>query len=97
MSTGNSIRYPAQLKPTTAESFSLPNGEKVLVPKATPTFRRWDGVAPLDTYGNKADLDCEGSSAFAELSILRTLENVGWEGVWVDTYRKQISSRILER
>ncbi|HEY0997883.1 MAG TPA: hypothetical protein VGD77_17970 [Gemmatimonadaceae bacterium] len=59
------------------------------VPKATPTFRPWNGVLPGDTYGGKAVLDVEGEPAFAELVILKLLERAGWSGVWIDTYRNK--------
>ena len=83
------IEYPEQLRPTSTESFSLPDGSVVRVPKATAAFRRWTGDIPEDTYGGKALIDCEGAASFAELVTLRLLENEGWEGVWVDTYRNK--------
>jgi hypothetical protein len=43
----------------------------------------------LDTYGGKAVLDSGGKPVFAELAILEVLRKTGWDGVWVDTYRKK--------
>jgi hypothetical protein len=67
----------------------LPSGRIVDVPKATPSFSVWRGEPPADRYGKKPILDFEGRMAFAELAILWTLQESGWNGVWVDTYRRQ--------
>jgi len=60
---------------------------------ATPrlvTIRRdldlWAGEQPIETYGSKTVLDYEGRPAFAELAILWTLTDAGWDGAWVDTF-----------
>ena len=77
--------YPASLQPTTTESMTLPiSGRIVAFPKATPTFAKWPGEFAGSTYGKKAVLDFNGRPAFAELAILWTLQNDGWQGVWVD-------------
>jgi hypothetical protein len=82
------MNYPASLQPTTTESLTLPSGRSVAFPKATPTFPLWSG-APVDkTYGKKAVLDFNGRPVFAELAILWTLQNEGWHGVWVDSFRR---------
>jgi len=54
------------------------------VPKAAPHFRKWTGKPPRDTYNGKPVLEFNGQPAFAELVILRTFEEVRWEGRWVD-------------
>jgi hypothetical protein len=79
-----SMNYPASLQPTTTESMTLPSGRSVAFPKATPTFPRWPADFVGKTYGGKAVLDFNGRPAFAELVILWTLQNEGWQGVWVD-------------
>jgi hypothetical protein len=38
--------------------------------------------------GKKAVLDFNGRPAFAELAILWTLQHEGWQGVWVDSFRR---------
>jgi hypothetical protein len=60
----------------------------VEVPTATPTFPKWKGETPNDTYGRKPVLDANGHPAFAELLILRHLERTGWSGIWIDTFRR---------
>jgi hypothetical protein len=86
MRTEAPIHYPEQLRPTGVETFSLPQGQ-VRIPKATPIFDKWKGRESLATYGGKAIVNSSGAPAFAELAILRILEDAGWVGVWVDTYR----------
>lgn len=51
-------------------------------------FTQWRGAPVEKTYGRKAILDFNGLAAFAQLAILRTLENEGWQGAWVDCIRR---------
>ncbi len=78
---------PPELCPTGSECIGKPP-QDIAVPKATPSFRRWQGPVPGDSYGGKPILDANGEPAFAEVVILRALQRAGWDGVWVDTYRK---------
>jgi hypothetical protein len=82
------MKYPASLHPTTTETMKLPSGRVVAFPKATTTFAPWRGDPVDKTYGRKTILDFEGSPAFAELVILWTLQKEGWQGVWVDSFRR---------
>lgn len=66
----------------------MPSGSTVEVPKATPTFCGWAGEPIGDTYRGKPILNFTGEPVFAELAILRALQNAGWNGVWVDTFKK---------
>ena len=77
------------LSATTFERLLLPSGRIVDVPKATPSFSVWRGEQPADRYGKKPIVDFEGRMAFAELAILWSLQKSGWNGVWVDTYRRK--------
>ena len=91
------MKYPASLHPTTTETMTLPSsGLSTAVPKATPTFAKWQGKPVDDDYNGKPILDFDGSPAFAELVILRTLESAGWQGVWVDTYRSAFRTESWE-
>src|SRR6516225_10981891 len=67
----------------------LPNGKSVAIPRCSYLFTLWRGTPIRDTYGGKAVLNSEGKPVFAELAILRVLEKAGWDGVWVDTYRRK--------
>jgi hypothetical protein len=84
------LKYPSQLKPTTKEDIKLPSRWIVHIPKTCPVFKKWKGkkVPRKETYGNKSVLSYKGK-AFAEIVILRMFQDVGWNGVWVDTYRQK--------
>lgn len=75
----------------------LPDGHDVAIPLIRPTFSRWDGPPVEDDYGGKPVLDHDGEPLFAELAILRLLEEEGWEGVWVDTYRNRYLVDLPEK
>jgi len=82
-------RYPEILKPTGYESIEIASGHVIDVPKATPIFHPWCGNIILDDYNGKQVLNVAGKPAFAELAILWAMREVGWEGVWIDTYRRK--------
>ena len=79
------MHIPATLRP----SGTYPVRTSVHIPKATPTFRRWHGPSPGDAYGGKPIVDFRGHPAFAELAILWALRDAGWDGVWVDSFRRR--------
>lgn len=83
------IGYPSMLTPVATEEVLLPVGGRMSIPKARPRFERWTGEPPEDTYGNKPIVDVDGEPMFAELAILRYFQTDGWDGVWVDTFRKK--------
>jgi len=74
-----------QLSP---EALTLSSGCLVKVQKRLLCFTPWRGPSIRDTFGNKAVLDFHGKPLFAELVILRLLQEAGWKGVWVDSYRR---------
>ena len=79
--------YPPTLKPHLRERIRLPSGKEIEVPKTEPLFKAWEGAPPDDTYGGKPLIDFKGRCHFAEETILSMLQEVGWDGVWVDNYR----------
>jgi hypothetical protein len=70
-------------------TLKLPSGDSVSVPRCQCLFRPWQGKPIRDTYGGKTILEFDGKPVFAELAILGTLQRAGWDGVWVDTYRRK--------
>ena len=82
-------RLPEILKPTGYESIMIAPRHVINVPKATPIFLPWCGNAILDNYNGKQVLNVGGEPAFAELAILWAMLADGWEGVWIDTYRRK--------
>ena len=83
------MELPVELRPTGTEQIDLSDDLLALLPKATPTFTPWKGPPLADDYGGKQVLDLDGEPLFAELVILRLFQRAGWDGVWVDTYRKR--------
>jgi hypothetical protein len=58
------------------------------LPAVFMRFPRWEGPAFVDDFGRKAAglIDLNGEHVFAELAVLRLLEQAGWSGRWVNTY-----------
>jgi len=83
------MNYPSNFVPSASELFKLDDGRVVEVPKATPKFSVWTGPSPGDTFGGKAILDFNGRPAFAELVILWSFMEAGWDGVWMDSFGKR--------
>jgi hypothetical protein len=83
------MKYPSNLVPSASEPFELEDGSVIEVPKATPSFAAWTGPSPGDTYGGKAILDVNGRPAFAELAILWSFMEAGWDGTWMDSFGKR--------
>ena len=80
---------PEALRPTAIEAFQVSPSQSIPVPKATPIFQPWQGAPLVETYGGKVMLEFGGEPLFAELVILRHFQQSGWQGVWVDTYRRR--------
>lgn len=70
------------------EIFSLSSGEQISIQKYFLIFTQWKGASIPNTYNNKPVIDWNGEPVFAELAVLRLFQSHGWEGVWVDSYRR---------
>jgi len=57
-------------------------------------FKKWVGNPIEDTYGSKEVLDAEGVPLFAELAYLKYLREKGWEGFWIDSYRRKFRNKM---
>jgi hypothetical protein len=77
---------PARLQPTSRLPLQLPSGRHVELPQCTPTFAPSRQTAPAFTLGGKPLLDYHGTPYFAELLILRLLQEAAWNGVCVQAY-----------
>lgn len=73
----------------TNEAIHLLSGKQILIQKYFLNFNQWKGTPILNSYGNKAVIDWNGEPLFAELVVLRLFQSNGWEGVWVDSYRRK--------
>lgn len=71
------------------EIFTLPSGGHTLVQKYLLQFKRWEGAPVPTDYNGKAVIDWNGEPVFAELAVLRLFQSHGWNGVWVDSYRRK--------
>lgn len=74
---------------TDSEIFSLPSGDQISIPKYFLEFKEWKGTPIPNTYNNKAVIDWNDEPVFAELAVLRLFQSHGWNGVWVDSYRRK--------
>ena len=72
----------------------LPSGRVVSIAACFRCFKLWRGTPIRDTYGGKAVLDYNGEPLFAELAILRLIQDNGWQGAWIDTYRKRFRQSL---
>lgn len=71
------------------ELFSLSSGADISIQKYFLTFIPWKGAPIPNTYNNKPVIDWNGEPVFAELAVLRLFQSHGWEGIWVDSYRRK--------
>src|SRR5680860_478133 len=77
---------PKELISTNKLAVSLPSGTTVSLPVYTLTLKPWLGELPNFSFGNKPFLDYKGKGVFAEYAILKMFTEIGWNGVWVETY-----------
>lgn len=70
------------------------DGELLTLPKYHFTFEPWPEPHGFETYGGKKLLKYNNEPLFAELLVLRLLEQEGYKGVWVDTYRNKFWQRL---
>jgi hypothetical protein len=74
---------------TESELFSLSSGAHISIQKYFLHFNEWKGVLIPNTYNGKTVIDWNGEPLFAELAVLRLFQSHGWDGVWVDSYRRK--------
>lgn len=74
---------------TESELFSLSSDAQVSIQKYFFHFDPWKGAPIPNTYNGKTVIDWNGEPVFAELAVLRLFQSHGWDGVWVDSYRRK--------
>jgi hypothetical protein len=80
-----------QVPPTWLEFHTVqtPEGPRQ-IPVCRPAFPRWKGgplpSVELARVGAKTELVVGRERAYGELAVLRMLQRLGWDGVWVSTY-----------
>jgi hypothetical protein len=53
-------------------------------------FSPWTGQPLDDDYGGKPVLNLADAPLFAELVVLKHFREAGWDGVWVDAFRRRL-------
>jgi hypothetical protein len=80
-----------ELDPT---QFHLPGGKVVQIATERWAFEPWkDGPDPLDlprTWARKPKFSVNGRRSCAELAILAYLQSLGWDGVWVSAFAREL-------
>ncbi len=71
------------------EKIILSDGKEISIQKYFLTFSEWKGDPIPNTYGNKAVVNFNNEPLFAELAVLKLFKQNGWNGVWVDSYRRK--------
>jgi len=79
------LNHPSLLRPTASEAL-LVNDQKLYVPRAELTLRRWKGISLANTFGGKPLIDFGGRPVFAELCVYELMRLSGWQARWVETY-----------
>jgi hypothetical protein len=59
-------------------------------------FEKWSGNPITDIYGGKAVLNFKDKPLYAELVALEIFKESGYDGVWVDTYRRKFRIGLPE-
>ena len=92
------MKLPEVLAVTDNYLLTLPSGSDISIPLSQPNFEPWQGPKPEDTYGEKSVLNHNGYPVLPEILILKKLQEVGWNGVWVDTFRNRfLKEYFLEK
>jgi hypothetical protein len=84
----------SSLTRNSTEKITLLSGRIVHVPKCVTTFHQWLGH-PVPDYGGKTLLSLGGRPLFADIVVLKLLENEGWHGVWVDSFSGKYRIHML--
>jgi len=83
------LELPDLLRPAKSVAVKLPSGRSFDLPHCYPTFPEWSESNSTYTFGGKQLLNYAGRPVFAELYVLRLLQDHGWDGVWVSSYRRR--------
>ena len=63
--------------------------EALLVQRFCTTFASYTGDEKIPSYGGKAVIEDDGRPTYAEFAALSLFLKLGWNGMWVDSFRKQ--------
>ena len=71
-------------------------GELIHIRTQNWALEGWDGQDPPGlsvTWGRKPKFSVNGSRSCAELAIVHHLRAGGWDGVWVNAYRRELRTQ----
>jgi len=85
--------YPQFLTPTDIELFSI-NSQIVEIPKCIVAFSKWTGEPVKETFGGKPIVSFDSKPMFAEVAIITSFRNDGWDARWVETYGRRSKEPI---
>jgi hypothetical protein len=80
------IDLPNPLRPTNFIPTKLPSGKSLNLPHCYPIFPAWTKPTEAFLFGGKQLLNYRGVPVFAELYVLRLLQEHGWEGAWISSF-----------
>jgi hypothetical protein len=70
--------------------------DEIVVDKYCITFDLYQGDEQIYTYGEKEIISVEDKPTYAELAALSLFQREGWNGMWVDGYRRKKWSGLSE-
>ena len=94
--TPSPAEIPASLAKCGQEKLFADEHAEILVDKYCTTFHPYQGEEQIYTYGNKAIVVDQGKPTYAEFAALSLFREEGWNGMWVDGYRRKKRSSLLE-
>ena len=80
------IDLPNPLRPINFIPTELPSGRSLNLPHCYPIFPAWTKSTGTFLFGGKQLLNYRGDPVFAELYVLRLLQEHGWEGAWISSF-----------
>jgi len=91
----NSTDSQPNFTPNSKEQF-IYNGIDVEIPKCQTEFKKWAGITPSESFGRKPFLDYKGQPVFAEILVLKTMQDAGWQARWISTYGNSRNPKMLD-
>ena len=80
------IDLPNPLRPINFIPTELPSGRSLNLPHCYPIFPAWTKSTGTFLFGGKQLLNYRGDPVFAELYVLRLLQEHGWEEAWISSF-----------
>lgn len=87
------MTYPEKLKQNDFENIETA-ASSFLIPKSSISFKNWTEEPLNNTFGGKPLIELNEEPMFAELAIMNTFINAGWEARWIETYGKAKMSPV---